>query len=183
MLVRQRAGDILTAHEILLSFYGVHLSGDGSLEYRQGHEQIPENCYHTPIDYGLVQVNLDTLAMIAQYPELGIIGGNVGTVNSFTGVDLDDITGGVLNASKLLESNNLICFALQVVKMASPSYLNKLHATLDKPLKLITKIVSAPLLSLDCPVWDDLTMEGKPLWTVLEEKFPGAKRSQSAIQD
>lgn len=119
--------------------------------------------------------------MIAQYPELGSIGGNVGTVNSFTGVDLNDITGGVLNAGKLLESNNLICFALQVVKMASPSYLNNLYATLDKPLKLITKIVSAPLLSVDCPVWDDLTMEGKPLWTVLQEKFPGAKRSQSAL--
>jgi hypothetical protein len=65
--------------------------------------------------------------------------------------------------------------------MASPSYLSNLYATLDKPLKLITKIVSAPLLSLDCPAWDDLTMKGQPLWTVLEEKFPGAKRSQSAL--
>lgn len=163
------------------SFYGVHISDNGFLEYRQGHEQIPENWYHTPVDYGLVQLNLDTLAIIAQYPELGSIGGNVGTVNSFTGVDLDDITGGVLNAGKLLESNNLICFVLQVVKMASPSYLNNFYATLDKPLKLITKIVSAPLLSLDCPVWADLTMEGKPLSTVLQEKFPGAKRSQSAL--
>lgn len=181
MLARQHANNTSTAHEVLRSFYGVHLSDDGSLEYRQGHEQIPENWYHAPVDYGLVQLNLDTLSMIAQHPELGSIGGNVGTVNSFTGVDLDDIAGGVLNAGKLLESNNLVCFALQVVRMASPSYLNNLYATLDKPLKLITKIVSAPLLSLDCPVWDDLTMEGKPLWTVLEEKFPGAKRSQSAL--
>jgi hypothetical protein len=142
------------------------------LGYRQGHEQIPKNWYHTPVDYGLLQLNLDTLTMIAQHPELGSIGGNVGTVN---------ITGGMLNAGKLLESNNLICFALQVVRMASPSYLSNLYATLDKPLKLITNIVSAPLLSLDCPVWDDLTREGNPLWTVLEEKFPGAKRSQGAL--
>ena len=119
--------------------------------------------------------------MIAQHPELGSIGGNVGTVNSFTGVDLNNITGGMLNAGKLLESNNLIGFALQVVRMASPSYRSNLYATLDKPLKLITNIVSAPLLSLDCPVWDDLTREGNPLWTVLEEKFPGAKRSQGAL--
>jgi len=105
----------------------------------------------------------------------------VGTVNSFTGVDLDDISGGVFSAGKLLATNNLICFALQVMRMASPSYLSSLYATLDKPLKLITKILSAPLLSLECPVWDDLTIEGKPLWTVLEEKFPGAKRSQSAL--
>jgi hypothetical protein len=165
----------------LRSFYGVQLADDGSLDYRPGHEQIPENWYHTPVDYGLVQLNLDTLSMIAQHPELGSIGGNVGTVNSFTGVDLDDITGGVLNAGKLLESNNLICFALQVVRMASPSYLSNLYATLDKPLSLITKIISAPLLSLDCPAWDDLIMKGKPLWTALEEKFPGAKRSQCAL--
>jgi hypothetical protein len=116
-----------------------------------------------------VQLNLDTLTMIAQHPELGSIGGNMG------------ITGGVLNADKLLESNNLICFALQVVRMASPSYLSNIYSTLDKPLKLIAKIVSAPLLSLDCPVWDDLTLEGQPLWTALEEKFPGAKRSQGAL--
>jgi hypothetical protein len=128
-----------------------------------------------------VQLNLDTLSMIAQYPELGSIGGNLGTVNSFTGVDLDDITGGLLNAGKLLESNNLICFALQVVRMASPSYLNNLYATLDKPLKLITKIVSAPLLSLDCPAWDDLTMNGQPLWDALEARFPGAKQSNFAL--
>lgn len=151
------------------------------MEYRQGHEQIPENWYHTPVDYGLVQLNLDTVSMIAQHPELGSIGGNVGTVNSFTGVDLDDLTGGVLNAGKLLESNNLICFVLQIVRMASPSYLSNIYATLDKPLKLITKIVSAPLLSLDCPAWDDLTMKGQPLWEVLEDKFPGAKRSKCAL--
>lgn len=159
----------------------MHLADDGSLEYRQGHEQIPENWFHTPVDYGLVQLNIDTLAMIAQYPEVGSIGGNVGTVNSFTGVDLSDITGGVLNAGKLLESNNLLCFALQIVKMASPSYLNNIYATLDKPLKLITKILSVPLQDLDCPVWDDLTMDGKPLWSALQEKFPGAKRSQCAL--
>ena len=53
-----------------------------------------------------MQLNLDTLALVAQYPELGSIGGNVGTVNSFTGVDLDDVAGGVLNAGKLLESND-----------------------------------------------------------------------------
>lgn len=115
--------------------------------------------------------------MIAQYPVLGSIGGNVGTVNSFTGVDLSNVLGGVLNAGKLLESNNLLCFVLQIVKMASPSYLGNVYATVDKPLRFISKILSAPLLSLDCPVWDDLTMDGKPLWEVLEEKFPGAKRS------
>lgn len=163
------------------SFFGVYNSSNGTLQYRQGHEQIPENWYHTPVDYGLVQLNLDTVAMIAQYPELGSIGGNVGKVNSFTGVDLDDVLGGVLNASQLLESNNLLCFVLEVVKMASPSYLSNIYSTLEKPLEFITKIVSSPLLSLDCPAWDDLTMGGRPLWEALSDRFPGANKTYGAL--
>ena len=123
-----------------------------------------------------MQLNLDTVAMIAQYPELGSIGGNVGKVNSFTGVDLDDVLGGVLNAGQLLEGNNLLCFALEVVRMASPNYLNNIYKTLEAPLKLVNGILNTKLLSLDCPVWDELTLEGKPLWTALQDKFPGAKQ-------
>jgi len=116
--------------------------------------------------------------MIAQYPELGSIGGNVGTVNSFTGVDLSNVTGGVLNAGKLLEGNNLICFVLQIVRMASPNYLNNLYKTLEAPLSLVEGILGTGLLSLDdCPAWDELTLEGKPLWEGLQERFPGAKNS------
>ena len=152
-----------------------------SLTYTPGHERIPSNWYHTRIPYGLVQLNLDTLSMIAQYPEVGSIGGNVGTVNSFTGIDLSDVTGGVLHAGNLLEGNNLLCFALEVVKMASPSYLNNLYTTLAAPLNLITQIVSVPLLNLSCPVWGDLNMGGKPLWTALEEEFPGAQKGSRAL--
>ena len=114
--------------------------------------------------------------MIAQYPELGSIGSNVGTVNSFTGVDLDDVLGGVLNAGQLLENNNLLCFALQVVRMASPNYLNNLYKTVEAPLKLVDGILGGKsLLNLGCPVWDELTLEGKPLWTALQDRYPGAK--------
>lgn len=124
-----------------------------------------------------MQLNLDTVALIAQYPELGSVGGNVGSVNSFTGVDLDDVTGGVLNAGKLLENNNLICFALEVVRMASPNYLNNLYKTLEAPLELVNGILGTKLLSLDnCPAWDELTLEGKPLWDGLQERYPGAKK-------
>ena len=160
---------------------GVTQTFDSSLEYNAGHERIPANWYHTDVPYGLTQLNLDTLSMIAQHPELGSIGGNVGTVNSFTGVDLSDVTGGILNAGNFLQGNNLLCFVLEVVKMASPSYLSNLYSTLAKPLDLITQVVSTSLLSLDCPVWGDLTMGGQPLWTALEDKFPGAKRGSRAL--
>lgn len=169
-----------TAHDTLRSFFGVSEDGT-SMKYNEGWERIPDNWYKNPVDYGLIGLNLDVVNMILQYPELGSIGGNVGTVNSFTGVDMDDVLGGVLNAAQLLESNNLLCFVLEVVKFASPNYLSNLYSTLSAPLDLLFDILDVPLASLGCPVWNDLTMGGKPLWDALEDEYPGAKKSSRAL--
>ncbi|KAI7223368.1 Cloroperoxidase [Hortaea werneckii] len=174
--------DGVITHDTLKSFFGVY--GDrecGNMTYREGHEQIPANWYRHGAPYGLIELNLDVVSMILKYPELGSIGGNVGTVNSFTGVDLDDVLGGVLNAGQLLEGNNLLCFVLEVVKLASPNYLNNLYTTLEVPLELITNIIAAPLLDLSCPTWDDLTMNGQPIWATLEQEFSGANKSARAL--
>lgn len=119
--------------------------------------------------------------MVLQHPELGSIGGNIGTVNSYTGVDLDDVLGGTLDASQLLESNNLVCFALEVVKFATPNYLSNVYSTLSAPLDLVTGVLETPLTSLACPVWKDLTNGGESLLTVLETKYPGANKSSRAL--
>lgn len=52
------------------NFYGIYGDED-NLTYREGWERIPENWFKTPIDYGLIQLNLDTIALMAEYPELG----------------------------------------------------------------------------------------------------------------
>ncbi len=117
---------------------------------------------------------------VTKYPELGSIGGNTDGVNTFTGINLTDPATGVLNGVDLLEGNNLLCFALEVVKLASPSYLSNLYSTLATPLQLLGDVVG-PLLSLDCPVWNDLTYDGKPLWVALEKDFPGARKSGRAL--
>jgi hypothetical protein len=77
-----------------------------------GHERIPENWYRRPVDYDLVELNVDVVDYVMRHPELANIGGNLGTVNSFAGVDLENLTGGVINESMLLEDNNLICVSL-----------------------------------------------------------------------
>ncbi|EME80788.1 uncharacterized protein MYCFIDRAFT_79994 [Pseudocercospora fijiensis CIRAD86] len=119
-------------HENLKSFFGV--TGRGSnFTYQKGWERIPQNFYKVPLDWGLVQLNLDLVSWTLQYPQLASIGGNLGRVNSFAGVDLSDPVGGLLNLSNLLEGNNLLCFALQIVKLAAPSYTNNIFATLTKP--------------------------------------------------
>lgn len=109
------------------------------------------------------------------------IGGNTGTVNSFSGLDLSNITGGLLNATSLLENNNLLCFVFQLLKTFLPNSLSGILATLAGPIDLVTDTLAAPILSLACPAWDDLTEGGQPLWDVIQEKFAGASKAGSSL--
>ncbi|KAF2171058.1 hypothetical protein M409DRAFT_19031 [Zasmidium cellare ATCC 36951] len=165
---------ILT-QDILKSFFAV--SGEPSnFTYKKGWERIPDNLYKIPVDWTLVQLNLDLVDWILQYPQLGSIGGNVGEVNTFAGISLADPVTGIANVTNLLEGNNLVCFALQVVKLAAPSYTN-LFKTLAAPLELILNTLATPLLDLSCPSWTALQKGGKPLWEDMQDRVPGANSS------
>ncbi|RHZ61787.1 peroxidase family protein [Aspergillus thermomutatus] len=166
--------------EIVRSFFAIY-GEEGNLTYREGWERIPEKWYKTPVDYGLVQLNLDTVDWVLKYPELGSIGGNTGTVNSFTGVDLSDLTGGVLNLTTLLEGNNLLCFVFEVLKFASPNALAGLYKTLAVPLEMIDQVLSVPLLNMSCPAFKDLQIGGRPFWDAIKDDFPGALKSGGAL--
>ncbi|KAF7162398.1 hypothetical protein CNMCM6106_009372 [Aspergillus hiratsukae] len=166
--------------EIVRNFFAIY-GEEGNLTYREGWERIPENWYKTPVDWGLPQLNLDLVNWILQYPELGSIGGNTGTVNSFTGVDMSDLTGGVLNLTTLLEGNNLLCLAFEVLKFASPNALAGLYKTLAVPLEMIDQVISVPLLNMACPAFNDLQMGGQPFWDAIMNDFPGAAKSGSAL--
>ena len=109
------------------------------------------------------------------------IGGNTGPVNSFTSVNLGNLTGGLINVGTLLENNNLLCFAFQIVKFCSPNILSDLLSMLDVPLEMITKALAAPLLSLDCPARNDLNSGGEPIWEKLQELLPRAAKSGFAL--
>ncbi|EXF73805.1 oxidase [Colletotrichum fioriniae PJ7] len=164
----------------LKSFFAVE-GEEGNLTYNRGWERIPENWYRTPVDYGLVQLNLDLLAWVAKYPELGSIGGNMGKVNSFAGVNLADLTGGVLNLTKLLEGNNLLCFVFEILKTASPNSLSTIFTIIEAPLKLVTDTVGAAILNLACPAFKDMTVGGKSLDEGLKEQYPGAKMADNIL--
>jgi hypothetical protein len=173
--------DSHVAKEVLQSFWGVYEDSQGNLEYKRGWERIPENWYRIAGDYGLVPLNLDLLAWVARHPQLASIGGNLGEVDSFAGVDLSDLTGGVLNAGALLEGNNLLCFALEVVKTFAPNSLSSLFKTLETPLQLVNDALLDPLLDLDCPAYKELGEGGRDVFAELLEKFPGAKKSGFAF--
>ncbi|KAL1869626.1 hypothetical protein Daus18300_005481 [Diaporthe australafricana] len=186
------AGRILSNHssefpggqltkDVFKSFFAVTEDANGELVYKKGEERIPENWYRTPVDYGLVSLNLDLVAWVLAHPELGSVGGNMGEVDTFAGVDLADVTGGVLNAASLLEGNNLFCFALEIVKTFAPNALAPVFKSLEAPLKLINDAVVGPLLDIGCPAFQDLTMGGEDLFSGLSGKFPGANKSGSAL--
>jgi hypothetical protein len=60
----------LAAKSHIRNFYGIY-GEEGNLTYREGWERIPEDWYKTPVDYGLVQLNLDTIDWFGKYPQLG----------------------------------------------------------------------------------------------------------------
>jgi len=168
------------AKDVFSSFYAVY-EEDGKLVYRKGHEQIPANWYRIGMDYGLVQLNLDLVEWFMKYPILASIGGNLGKVDNFAGLDLEDITGGVLNATSLLEGNNLVCFVLEVVKTFTPNSLSSLFKTLEAPLKLVNDAVLDPLMDLSCPAFKDMALDGTDLLTGLLNRYPGANKSGFAF--
>lgn len=154
---------------------------NGTLVYNKGHERIPENWYRRPVDYGLVSLNLDLLDWILQYPQLASIGGNVGSVNSFVGVDLGNVTGGILNAGNLLQGNNLLCFVFEVLKTVSPNSLSTLYTIIEVPLQLLLDTLGSTLLSLTCPAFADLKVGGNTLEEVLTQTYPGANLTGNVL--
>lgn len=102
-------------------------------------------------------------------------------MNSFAGVDLSDLTGGVINLTNLLEGNNLLCFVFEVLKFASPGALSTLYKTLSGPLDLITQAIAAPLLNMSCPAFNDLQMGGTDFFEAVKDKFPGANKTGGGL--
>ncbi|OLN88356.1 Aromatic peroxygenase 1 [Colletotrichum chlorophyti] len=170
----------LLNRETLKSFFAVQ-GEEGSFTYNPGWERIPNNWYRTPVDYGLVQLNLDIVALVAKYPELGSIGGNMGKVNNYAGVDLSDLTGGVLSTTSILEGNNLMCFVFEVVKTAAPNSLSTVFSIIAKPLNMLTDALGAAILNLACPAFKDLTVGGKNFEDGIKAEYPGARLSESVL--
>ncbi|KAG8678652.1 hypothetical protein FRC09_019665 [Ceratobasidium sp. 395] len=132
-------------HDVLKSFYGV--SGNSSnLRYQWGHERIPDNWYRRNSAYGLVPYIADIAYAGIQHPEFLSIGGNTGTVNSFAGIDLGNLTGGIYNLGNLLEGNNLLCFVSQAAQQLLPDVLKSVLSGLTSNLGL-SNFSEIPVLS------------------------------------
>lgn len=155
--------------DVLKSFYSI--TGEpGSFVWTEGHEKIPDNWYKRAIgdEYGLVPFALDLNIAALEHLEFLSVGGNTGTVNSFTGVDLKNLTGGVFDVTTLAEGNNAICFAFQVAQQAAPDILKGLLSNTASALGQLNAAVTAALSGLSCP-------QLKSIDTSQFAQFPGAK--------
>lgn len=100
--------------EVLKSFFSV--SGNpGSFIHTPGHERIPSKWYKRPVTnlYTIANVFEDLLINNAMYPGIIQFGGNIGTVNSFVGVEIGAFTNNVYNLTNLAQGNNAVCFFIQ----------------------------------------------------------------------
>jgi hypothetical protein len=140
--------------ETLKSFFGMTENSDGSFSGGAGYERIPDNWYKRPADspYSIPFFVEDLLQEAAVYPKFLDVGGNTGKVNTFSGVDIEDLTGGALNSATLLQGNNLFCFAYQAAQQGELDLVKTLLNT------VAGGAVGKAILSLGCPVRCLLTL-------------------------
>ena len=89
----------------LKSFYAM-TGTDGNLVYTPGNERIPDNWYTRALNdpYDVPVVDQDLIMIFQQHPELLAFGGNTGTVNSFAGLNVANLTVRHLQISLSLTS-------------------------------------------------------------------------------
>ncbi|EME38644.1 chloroperoxidase-like protein [Dothistroma septosporum NZE10] len=136
----------------LKSFYSVTGSGS-TLKYTPGHERIPDNWYKYPVGYGVANVFADMVTVYSKYSNQAAFGGNTGTVNSFTGLDVANITGGVYNAETLLQGNNLGCFLFNGMEFFMPDLISNggVIGDVSGVVSSLTGTITSLLAPFNCP--------------------------------
>jgi len=131
----------LLTPETLMTFFSYTQESDGSLSYQYGHDRIPDNWYRrSQLDaWTLPDILAGIASQCAAFPSTCKVGGNTGTVNSFAGVDLGDISGGLFNSADLTDPAKLGCFISQNIQAEAPTSLSAVFsgATLAAALALI----------------------------------------------
>ncbi|KAJ4336751.1 hypothetical protein N0V87_005142 [Didymella glomerata] len=139
--------------DVLKSFFAVSGDAPGQFVHNRGQERIPDNWYKRPFSnaYNIPEVLLDVQTNNAMYPGIVRIGGNIGTTNSFAGVDLTDLTGGAFNAGDLADGNKAACFLLQASMAGLPDISNSLLGAVGSVLGWATQQLGPLSSKFGCP--------------------------------
>ncbi|PWN51383.1 hypothetical protein IE53DRAFT_52592 [Violaceomyces palustris] len=132
----------------LLAFFSVTKDANGKLTYTPGHERLLDGWYRRPLaaQFGLEDIVLTLLNAAKIDPSLLSVGGNAGQVNTFTGVNVGDLTGGVYNLETLLNNPQaLSCYLYQIgVEELIPTQLGGLYKVLGTVLDFVGKNIAGP---------------------------------------
>ena len=167
----------LLTGNVLKSFYSI--TGDyPNFVYTPGHEAFPDNWYkRNPVDYYTIPyLSLDSNAMALSHPQFFSVGGNTGKVNTFTGVDPANLTGGVYTDSNILEGNNLICFGLEASLQEAPDFLSGLYSDIDAATDALGTAIDKATNGLGCPT---LNAVGKDQFKDAFAPYPGYTQLKS----
>lgn len=158
---------------VLKSFFSI-TGESGNFTYTAGYEKIPDNWYKRNLadPYTIPFFETDVLAAAVQYPQFLSVGGNTGTTNSFTGLDIKNLTGGVYNAQSLAQGNNLACFAMQGAVQSLPDFISGL-ATDTSARDALGVALNNATNSLGCPQLNNIDKSQFA-------KYPGYAKSTSA---
>lgn len=139
--------------DVLKSFFSITGDTPDTFQWTEGHEKIPDNWYKRAIgdEYTILFFQTDLTAAAVQYPQFLDVGGNTGKTNSFTGVNLQDLTGGVYNLQNLAQGDNAMCFAYQFAQQAAPDLLKGLFSSITKPLSQLNAALAKVFAQLSCP--------------------------------
>lgn len=94
---------------------------------------------------------VDLTNAAAAYPQFLDIGGNTGKVNTFTGVSITNLTGGVYNAQTLAQGNNAACFVTQFLQQAAPDVLEGLFSDATAATAALTSELGSVSSKFSCP--------------------------------
>ncbi|KAI9651258.1 hypothetical protein NHQ30_001296 [Ciborinia camelliae] len=155
--------------EVLKSFFSI--TGEpGSFKWTEGHEKIPDNWYKRAIgdEYTIPGFALDVLQQDINDFNFISVGGNTGKTNSFTGVNLGNLTGGVYDLQTLAKGNNATCFGFQLAKQLAPDILKGLLGDTASAVSQLGSAIDKAVGKLDCP-------ELKAIDKSQFSQYPGAK--------
>jgi hypothetical protein len=131
----------------LLAFFSVERTANG-LKYTPGHERLLPGWTRRPLGatFGLDDIVLTLLHAAAIDPSLLSVGGNAGKVNTFTGVDVGNLTGGLYNFETLAKDPQaLACYLYQIgIEQLVPTQINVLYKVTGQALDFVAKYLTAP---------------------------------------
>lgn len=165
--------DGILTQDVLKSFFAMEgPDSNGAFTNTHGYERIPDNWYRRPLAdaYTIPFFMTDLLQEASVYPEFLSVGGNTGTTNSFTGVNINDLTGGVYDISTLAEGNNLQCFVFQFLEQDGPDFLVGLLENAQEALSQLQQLVSNNTAGLNCPQLEKIQYDQF-------DKYPGFTKS------